>query len=239
MLKFEFLLIVSLVKNPEVEVLEDFVGNALRLWHLQLAMEDAQMVCASDSLRVALEALIKLFDVTIESHYLYQAAALARYSLSLDKNRQSKNMALLSTRLHLRLGLGTFAFEHYSRAQIKEMLHDNVAWVALSHISQSHPYGASGSRRFSADNELKKVIDTLQRMEDKVDDLLYMDLQRFIYDKAFDLLELKQKLHTSLTKHFCVIERRRIARLTGAHVDPTLDITLRGKPLSKRCIFKV
>ena len=231
-------MIVSLVEKPEVEILEDFVGNALRLWHLQLKLEDPETVCASDSLLVAIEALIALFELTAKSCYYYQAAALARYSLSLDKSHQSKKMALLSTRLHLRLGLGTFAFEHYSRAQVKEMLHDTVAWVALSRISQTHPFGASGSRMFSPDNELKKVIDTLQRMENKVDDLLYMDMQRFVYDKAFDLLELKQKLHTSLTKHFCIIERRRIARLTGVPVDPTLDIPLRGKSFSKRYVSK-
>ncbi|KAL1591573.1 hypothetical protein SLS60_011823 [Paraconiothyrium brasiliense] len=116
------------------------------------------------------------------------------------------------------------------------MLHDNVAWIALSRISQSHPFGASGQRAFSADHELEKAISTLSRMEKKIDDLLYADLQHFMYDKAFDLLELKRKLRTSLTKHFCIIERRRIARLAGGPVDQTLDLPLRDhEDISDNC----
>lgn len=228
-LKFELLMIVSLPKKPDVVVLENFVENSLRLWHLQLAAEETDAVCGSDALLLAVEALIYLFEATSLPQYLYQAAVLTRHSLSLDRQQYGRGLALLSTRLHLRLGLGTIAFEHYSRVHVKEMLHDNVAWIPLSRISQSHPFGASGPRGFSADNELEKVISTLSRMEKKVDDLLYVDLQQFLYDKAFDLLELKRKLRTSLTKHFCIIERRRIARLAGAPVDVALDLPLRGK----------
>lgn len=222
-------MIVSLPRTPAPIVLENFVGNALRLWRLQMATDGTDSMCGSDTLFVAIEALIYLFEITSLSQYLYQAASLARYSLSLDIHRYGKNTALLSTRLHLKLGLGTFAFEHYGRAQIKEMLHDNVAWAALSRISQSHPFGANGPRGFSATDELEKVISTLSRMERKIDDLLYADMQHFLYDKAFELLELKRKLRTSLTKQFCIIERRRIARLMGSPVDNTLDLPLRGK----------
>lgn len=228
-MKFEFLLIVSLVEKPEVAVLENFVGNALRVWRIQLDAEGDEAICDSDCVLVAVEALISLFEITKKSAYLFQAATLTRYSLSLDQHRQSRNTALLSTRIHLLLGLGTFAFEHYGRVQVKEMLHDNLAWVALSRISQSHPYGASGPKAFSTDDELKKVITAVQRMEDKIDDILYTDMQQFVYDKAFDLIELKKKLRTSLTKQFCIIERRRIARLTGGHVDSALDLSLAGK----------
>ena len=212
-------------------MLEDFVRNALRLWRIQMDIEGSETMCGSESVLVAIQALLELFEVTARPQYYYQAATIARYSLSLDKNRQSRKMALLSTRLHLKLGLGTFAFEHYGRVQVKEMLHDNIAWVALSRISQSHPYGASGPKKFSSDEELKKVIATFQRMENKVDDLLYMDLQHFNYATAFDLLDLKRKLHTSLTKHFCMIERRRIARLTRIPLDSTLNAPLRSKLL--------
>ncbi|KAF1965768.1 hypothetical protein BU23DRAFT_603998 [Bimuria novae-zelandiae CBS 107.79] len=235
-LKFELLMIASLVTDPDVGVLEDFVQNALRLWGFQLDAEGTEDMCDSDSLLVALEALIRLFEITFHPKYLYQAATLMRYSLALDKQRRGKSMALLSTRLHLRLGLGSFAFEHYNHVQVKEMLHDNVAWVALARISQSHPHGATGSRSFSPDGELKKVITTIQRMEDKIDDLLYTDMQRFIYDKAFDLIELKQRLRTSLTKQFCIVERRRIARLTGVIVEPFPDLSLREhEDISDNC----
>ncbi|KAF2441371.1 hypothetical protein P171DRAFT_488923 [Karstenula rhodostoma CBS 690.94] len=235
-LKFELLMIVSLSKKPDLVVLESFVENALRLWHLQLEVEATDGVYGSDAFLLAVEALIYLFETTSLPQYLYQAAVLTRHSLSLDRQQYGRDLALLSTRLHLRLGLGTVAFEHYSRVRVKEMLHDNVAWIPLSRISQSHPFGASGPRGFSADNELEKVISTLSRMENKIDDLLYADLQYFVYDKAFDLLELKRKLRTSLTKHFCIIERRRIARLAGAPVDTTLDLPLRNdEDISDNC----
>jgi N-terminal acetyltransferase B complex non-catalytic subunit len=222
-------MIVSLPKKPDLVVVENFVENALRLWRLQLVAEGTDVACGSDAVFAAVAALIYLFEATSLPHYLYQAAVLTRYSLSLDRQQYCRNLALLSTRLHLKLGLGTIAFEHYGRVQVKEMLHDNVAWILLSRISQSHPFGASGPRGFSTDDELKKVISTLSRMEKKVDDLLYADLKQFMYDMAFDLLDLKRKLRTSLTKQFCIIERRRIARLAGAPVDMALELPFRGK----------
>ncbi|KAF9730806.1 hypothetical protein PMIN01_11675 [Paraphaeosphaeria minitans] len=235
-LKFELLMIVSSPENPGLAVLENFVENTLRLWRLQLAVEATDVVCGSDAFLLAVEGLVHLFEATSLPQYLYQAAVLTRHAISLDRQQYGRGLALLSTRLHLRLGLGTIAFEHYNRVQVKEMLHDNVAWVPLSRISQSHPFGASGPRGFSADNELEKVISTLSRMENKVDDLLYADLQHFMYDKAFDLLELKRKLRGSLTKHFCIIERRRIARLAGTPVDTTLDLPLRNyEDISDNC----
>ncbi|KAL5382626.1 hypothetical protein DPSP01_006461 [Paraphaeosphaeria sporulosa] len=235
-LKFELLMIMSPPKEPDLTLLENFVENALRLWRLQLAVEATDAVCGSDAFLLAVEGLVYLFESTSLLEYLYQAAVLTRHAISLDRQQYGRGLALLSTRLHLRLGLGTIAFEHYNRVQVKEMLHDNVAWVPLSRISQSHPFGASGPRGFSADNELEKVISTLSRMENKIDDLLYGDLQHFMYDKAFDLLELKRKLRTSLTKHFCIIERRRIARLAGAPVDTNLDLPLRNyEDISDNC----
>jgi N-terminal acetyltransferase B complex non-catalytic subunit len=210
-------------------MLEDFVRNALRFWRVQMDIEGPEAMCASESVLIAIEALLQLFEFTARSQYYYQAATIARYSLLLDKNCQSRNMALLSTRLHLKLGLGTLAFEHYGRVQVKEMLHDNIAWVALSRISLSHPFGANGSKKFSPNDELKKVIATFERMENKVDEVLYADLQHFNYATAFDLLDLKRKLHTSLTKHFCIVERRRIARLARLPMDTTLAVPLRSK----------
>lgn len=236
-LKFELLMMMSRLQLHELTVLENFVENALRLWQLQLATEATDAVCSSDAFLLAVEGLVSLFEATSLPQYLFQAAVLTSHAISLDKQNQGRGLALLSTRLHLRLGLGTIAFEHYGRVQVKEMLHDNVAWIPLSRISQSHPFGASGPRAFSAEHELEKVVSTLSRMESKIDDLLYADLPHFMYDKAFDLLELKRKLQTSLTKHFCNIERRRIARLGGTTVDMTLDLPLRGKYLLSRKWF--
>ena len=66
-------------------------------------------------------------------------------------------------------------------------------------------------------------------MESKVDDFLYLGMQDFQYDQAIEMLDFKRHLKSSLTKHLCLIERRRIARLKSVAVDSSLDLPMEGK----------
>ncbi|KAJ4300904.1 hypothetical protein N0V90_002992 [Kalmusia sp. IMI 367209] len=235
-LEFELLMIVSIPYSPDPALLEKFVGNALRLWRIKINTSKADAQLASSCIRIALQALIHLINVESRPRYLYQAATLVRYAISLDPQHQGRFLGLMSARIHLKLGLGSFAFEQYGLAKVKEMLHDTVSWVLLARISQSHPYSVTGPRGFSADAELEKVITAISRMEDRTDDLLYAGIQQFRYDKALDLLDLKNKLRLSLTKQFCITERRRIARFKGEPVDRSLDLPLRDQDnISDNC----
>lgn len=165
------------------------------------------------------------FGNTPNSRLLLQATMLARHLVACDKDKQDRPRALLAARLHLNLGLGKSAFQMYSYTKCKEMLVHTLSPYVLSRISLTHPFGAQGYRGFSAEEELGKAIGTMERMESKTEETIYPDLSALPWDQAIGLLSLRQKLKSSLTKHICNVERRRIARLKGEPVDqlPTLD----------------
>ncbi|KAL5121989.1 methionyl-tRNA synthetase [Pleosporales sp. CAS-2024a] len=153
------------------------------------------------------------------SRLLLQAAMLARHQVEKDKEKQNRSFILLASRLHLNLGLGTTAFRLYGHTKCKEMLLDTLSPYILSRISQTHPFDVKGYSGFSADEELERVIGTIERMAKKTGSYLSTDISSFKWDQAIDILSLKRKLESSLTKHICMAERRRIARLRGDPVD--------------------
>lgn len=165
------------------------------------------------------------FEATPNSRILLQATMLARHLVAQDKDKENRTLCLLAARLHLNLGLGKSAFQLYNHTKCKEMLLDTLSPYVLSKISLTHPFDVKGYQGFSADEELEKVIGTIERMERKTDSFLFVDMPSFIWDQASDALQLKRKLNSSLTKHLCITERRRIARLRGESVEnlPRLD----------------
>ena len=164
-------------------------------------------------------------QATTNSRLLLQAAMLTRHLVACDKEKQDRTLALLAARLHLNLGLGKCAFQLYRFTKCKEMLLHTLSPYVLWRISLTHPFGADGREGFSAEEELEKVMDAMNRMENKVEDTLIPDLQSITWDKTIGLLDLKQKFKSSLSKLICITERRRVARLKGEAVDnlPILD----------------
>ncbi|CAN9370096.1 unnamed protein product [Alternaria alternata] len=165
------------------------------------------------------------FGTTPNSRLLLQATMLARHLVACDKEKQDRPLALLAARMHLNLGLGKCAFQLYSHTKCKEMLVHTLSPYVLSRISLTHPFGAKGYQGFSAEEELGKAVGTMERMERKIDDTLYADLQSLPWDQAMELLGMKRKFKSSLTKHICNVERRRISRLKGEPIDnlPVVD----------------
>jgi N-terminal acetyltransferase B complex non-catalytic subunit len=232
-IQFEYLLFISMKEDPVPEAVEAVAKTSLELYGIAAHMQDD---CASDIACIAIMSLLVLSDVqTSSSDYAqWQAAMLLRHILRDQATSNSRQLALLSTRVHLDLGLGTIGAEHYSYAKVKEMLNDTTSWILLSRISQSHPFDSNGVKGFSADEELAKVIASIEKMEARTGDFLYRDLQELGFDTAFELIDLKRKARFSLTKNTCMIERRRIARLNGQRIeDRQLDLDVKGK--SEHC----
>ncbi|KAG9196320.1 hypothetical protein G6011_01441 [Alternaria panax] len=165
------------------------------------------------------------FGTTPNSRLLLQAAMLARHLVACDKEKQDRPLALLAARLHLNLGLGKCAFQLYSHTKCKEMLVHTLSPYVLSRISLTHPFGAKGYQGFSVEEELGKAVGSMERMERKIEDTIYADLQSLPWDQAMELLAMKRRFKSSLTKHICNIERRRISRLKSEPIDnlPVID----------------
>jgi N-terminal acetyltransferase B complex non-catalytic subunit len=241
-LKFDYLLAVARqisIKqesvNSSTHLLEAFVSNAIRLYTIGFKLKDD---CYQEAATLAVQGLVVLHSQFVDNgvqrrsdpnhRLLLQAAFLSLHATAGETGVQNRPLLLVSTRLHLHLGLGTIAFSQYSLARVKEMLQDTLSHHFMSRISQIHPFDAKGPKNFSPDAELSKVISTIKRMELKVDDILYAKMQDFLYDQAIELLDFKRQLKGSLSKHLCLIERRRIARLKGETVDSDYNLPLEG-----------
>jgi hypothetical protein len=223
-MKFQYMLAVSRFSNPKPDAIEILLQTPLRT--LQIGPENPDFAALVIYLLLTLHhryvcanEYLNPLEVGVNARVLLQATMLARHLVEKDKEKQNRTFSLLAARLHLNLGLGTVAFRLYGHTKCKEMLLDTLSPYVLSRISQTHPFDVKGYRGFSADEELAKAISTIERMEKKTSDYLFTDMPSFLWDQATDTLELKQKLGSSLTKHLCVAERRRIARLKGESVE--------------------
>ncbi|KAJ8107724.1 hypothetical protein OPT61_g8672 [Boeremia exigua] len=155
---------------------------------------------------------------------LMQATMLVRTAVEQDTEKENRPLALLASRLHLNLGLGRVAFQMWRHVKVKEMLVDTLSPYLLSRIGVTHPFDVKHHQGFSADKELKHVIDTIDRMSRVQEGLIFRDIKRFHWDSAFDLISMNDKLTASLTRQLAVLERRRIARLKGEPAGDLPDI---------------
>ena len=241
--KFDYLLAISRPhpKNLTHSIVEAFAANAFRLYALGARINDD---CHQDAAILAIMGLLVLHAHQVDdvwdwedlsqrnmanSRLLLQAGLFCQHVASKEKGKQNRPLLLLSTRLHIQLGFASIAFALYRQVGIKEILQDTLSHHFLARISQIHPHDVKGPKGFSPDDELSKVISTIKRMESKVDDFLYLGMQDFQYDQAIEMLDFKRHLKSSLTKHLCLIERRRIARLKSVAVDSSLDLPMEGK----------
>jgi N-terminal acetyltransferase B complex non-catalytic subunit len=176
-------------------------------------------------LRMHEEVMCSDEEAAPNSRFLLQATMLARHLVACDKEKQDRPLALLAARLHLNLGLGQSAFKLYGHVKVKEMLVHTLSPYILSRLSVTHPFDVKGYGGFSAEGELEKALTSMERMDQKIEDILYPGMQTFPWDQAVDLLQNQRNFRLSLTNHVCITERRRIARLKGDQIDhvPALD----------------
>jgi len=224
------MLTISRQNSEEVQALTTFFTMAIRFSCLRPGNADISCLAVYTLLNlhhrwVCTDEQKNPLEVTRNSRILLQATMFARHMVESDKEKQNRTFALFAARLHLNLGLGTVAFRLFSHTKCKEMLVDTLAPYMLSRISQTHPFEVKSYGGFSADEELSRVINTIDRMETKTAEYYVTDVSSFPWDQACDISILKQKLNSSMTKHICTIERRRIARLKGEPADqiPGLD----------------
>lgn len=228
-LKFTYLLNASLSSSQlSTEVLESLIERASKISQMLPADPDPIMLMAY--------CLTKLHHLKAEadhpnSRILLQATMLVRAAVERDTEKENRQLALLAARLHLNLGLGRIAFQLWKHVKVKEMLVDTLSPYLLSRIAETHPFDVKHHQGFSADKELKHVIDTIGRMSRVQEGLIFRDIKRFHWDSAMDLISMNEKLTSSLTRHASILERRRIARLKGEPAGDLPDVNYKSQSI--------
>ncbi|KAF2280833.1 uncharacterized protein EI97DRAFT_9361 [Westerdykella ornata] len=238
-LRFQYLLTVWSTQTTDADVVEAFVASALKTCKAARGINNEVYYEAGF---LAVQALSGYAQRVVSGHHglqksslasrmQYQAAVLAQRLTSGKQGKEQRKLLLYSVQLHVMLGLATIAFELYPHVRVKEMLTDTLSHSLLTRISHILPFESTGGgTKASADNELAHVIGKINKMEKTLSDLICKDkLEDFLYDSALGMLETRQSLLSSMTKHLCIMERRRIARLKGETIDESLELDLSSK----------
>ncbi|XPT02151.1 hypothetical protein M3J09_011273 [Ascochyta lentis] len=227
-LKFTYLVTVSLpASKSSTEALESLIERASKV--SQMLTKDPDLIMLIAYCLTNIHHQMNSSDTSgRSSRILLQAAMLVRAAVERDTEKENRPLALLATRLHLNLGLGRVAFQMWKHVKVKEMLLDTLSPYLLSRIAETHPFDVKHHQGFSADKELKHVIDTIDRMSKVQEGLIFRDIKRFHWDSAMDLISMNEKLTSSLTRHTSVLERRRIARLKGEPAGDLPDVDYRN-----------
>lgn len=229
-LKFTYLIAVSLkASQSPKEALESLIERA--------SIVSQQLPNNPEPIMLIAYCLARMHHQDIESddaarhssRTLTQATMLVRAAVERDTEKENRPLALLATRLHLNLGLGRAGFQMWRHVKVKEMLVDTLSPYLLSRIALTQPYDVKHHQGFSADKELKHVVDTINRMSRVQEGLIFRDIKRFYWDSAFDLISMKDQLTTSLTRYTSILERRRIARLKGEPAGDLPDVKSQSK----------
>lgn len=224
-LKFIYLIRVSLATSQvSTETLEALVERAAKISQTLPKDPDPIMLIAYCLTYMQHQGTASDDNSAQSSRLLLQATMLVRAAVDRDTEKENRPLALLATRLHLDMGLGRVAFQLWRHVKVKEMLVDTLSPYLLSRIAITHPFDVKHHQGFSADKELKHVVDTIDRMRRVQEGLIFRDVKRFHWDSAFDLISMNDKLKASLTRHTAVLERRRIARLKGEPAGDLPDV---------------
>lgn len=228
-LKFTYLINISLsTSRPSKETLESLIERASKISQMLPKDPDPIMLISYCLTNLHHRNADSSETSNQNSRILLQATMLIRTAVEQDTEKENRPLALLATRLHLNLGLGRVAFQLWRHVKVKEMLVDTLSPYLLARIAYTQPFDVKHHQGFSADKELKHVVDTIDRMSKVQEGLIFRDIKRFHWDSVMDLISMNEKLTSSLTRQTSILERRRIARLKGEPAGDLPDIHYRG-----------
>ncbi|KAI9765827.1 MAG: hypothetical protein M1840_007109 [Geoglossum simile] len=227
-LKFEYLIDLSLNSEPTLTKAEDFVVSCISIYRsslpLSLPLEPTDTQYGDDSGILAAMGLIRLANFPSEgkccSHpggYLLQAAALLEFLLS--RSRHNFQAILLLVRLYGVLGACSLAMETYPRLSIKQIQNDTLAHNIFSRISTLHPHQVVGLDHVEKGDRdpslgLLKALMVYGKSATQIPDLAKMALEKGSVDQVEGFLEFADRLRDSICRVMWTVERRRISRLT-------------------------
>ncbi|KAI9781440.1 MAG: hypothetical protein M1839_006034 [Geoglossum umbratile] len=226
-LKFEYLIDLSLDSDPTSIVAEDFIVSCISIYKsslpLSFGLEPTDTQYGDDSCILAAMSLVRLANSpsggNTFSHsrgYLLQAAALLEFLVS--RSRHNFQAILLLVRLYGLLGACSLAMEASPRLSIKQIQNDTLAHNIFSRISTLHPYQVVGLNHLEKGDRdpslgLLKALMVYEKSAAQIPDLAKMALEKGSVDQVEGFLEFADKVRNSICKVMWTLERRRIARL--------------------------
>nr|POE63565.1 hypothetical protein CFP56_04468 [Quercus suber] len=215
--------------NASIDVISAFAANAIGLFNTAVKdVHGGNRRELADSCFLSISALVRCFDLTTQRQFLlygaFMAELLLRYSAHIHEAR------LILVYLYIRLDLGSLAMRLFGSLSIKEIQYDTVGHSLLTDIAVTHPL-SSGSGKKNIFDPLKRSATALavySRYEHKLAETQADVLNHRQTGMIFDLQELRDRLHASLSRRIIVLQHRRIARMTNTSISEEADIQPRS-----------
>ena len=214
MLKQQFAQLIEL--SAPSETILSFVINAVRLFRTAaMSLTEDRRRVKADACFLSISALVRLFELTHEPHYLLQAALFAEILLQHDSHIHEARVILVY--LYMRLGLGSLALRLFHSLNVKEVQHDTVGHALFTRLSITHPFSTTVTRKTSIDplERTSHASKVYTRCEEKLAENEASVLSHGQTGMIFDLQELRDSLRSSVTRRIVHLEQRRIGRLVG------------------------
>nr|POE51552.1 n-terminal acetyltransferase b complex subunit arm1 [Quercus suber] len=200
-----------------IDEISTFAANAVGLFGTAVKdLHGANRRTMADSCFLSISALVRCYDLTTERRFLLYGAFMAE--LLLRHNPHIHEARLILVYLYICLDLGSLAIRLFDSLGIKEIQYDTVGHSLLTDIATTHPL-AHGSGRKNVFDPLKRTAAALavySRYEHKLAETQADVLNHGQTGMIFDLQELRDRLHASLSRRITVLQHRRISRLINA-----------------------
>jgi N-terminal acetyltransferase B complex non-catalytic subunit len=190
------------------------------------AHDDATRYEEDDACILAVMALFQLQKLQEEEGVGGAGVPLVRAAAILIRASQTspKNQDILQlwVRLFLHLGLPSLALGSFRALRIKEMLNETLAHLIFTRISTQQPFPAkfnNDADKFDPRKELKGVLDYYLKAIKQANKYLGANGNATQPDTLVEFQELKSSFQDSFTRKLCLLERRRIERISGLDCD--------------------
>lgn len=211
--------------------LQHYASDALYFYETSLKAkspnDDATSYEEDDACVLGVLALLKLQKLRESSGSaenntpLIRAAALLMRAAA--RSPKNQDILQLSVALYLHLGLPSLAIGSYKALRVKESLHETLAHLLYTRLSTQHPFAvklAGDDDRFDPRQELKSILDYFLKALRQANKFLGGEANATHPDTIIEFQQLKSSFQNSFTRKLCLLERRRIGRLTGLPGDP-------------------
>ena len=187
-------------KGPVLDIseFESFVARCISTHGSSLTVDRDLPVtvrrCGDDAAILAAMACVRLHN-TGRNHALLQCIVILENLLT--HSPHNYDAIVLLTRVYIRLGAVSKAFELYERLDVKNIQTQTLSWMILSRISTIHPHA---SKRFRCD-PLSLITSYLKWVDEKMEAKLTSARKDLAGEDAMSLCQVTSLVHMLLVSH--------------------------------------
>ena len=238
-LKMEYMAVIASSKSStNLDLLQSFVSNCLRLYRLSLSVPlpkggFTERRCGDDAAILAALACTHLYTLK-QSTPLLCAILILEELLSSSRHNYSAQVLLICLLMHY--GSVTKAHEWYDKLEIKNIQQLTLSWMLSPRLGTIYPQKIS-KHTFDPSRVLLRPISWMLRFEDSAQEATLEYLKRQEYCQLLSHCRLRYKYANSTSRFVLHSQYLSVVSGTEAPVDESWRVL--GRPHSNPCDEKL